>query len=481
MVKSSPIVLLTWSLILFHRSAGQHDCQDISDDFFAAQIILSFASWKDNGVKQHIAIYYNNPGFKHGDKIELHVNDTAKIQPFAKYYYPLTMNGFVYFMDIDISSLTYESQSIYQQQCLGYSASWIRNGTIRKTNCLSTHPDWMYQRRKMLEKVSLSSIIIPGTHNSGSYLKNPPVSLIEKFTATQDGSIFDQLIMGARYFDLRPGKHNDEYWIIHGDYLMTPLQKTIDDVKQFMNNTQEIVFLHFKEFPQGFETKQDHQEFMKYLKKQFGTHLVLRRNSSWKSSFKHIWGLNKRLIILYDQNSYKSVYEMWPSIPQMWGNVQSRDDLRKYLAFVETNITRPRVSMAELTMNTYEIITHSIAEAFGMEHTSLRQKASLIGPHVTQWYNKFFYENASIIAVDYLNATGIVESGGNTTDDGDSPHVDLPVRWLNHGLSSRIDINISKQMIGVIDCHFQETSSSPIVINLVILSKIICQYPTFKE
>ncbi|KAK0079282.1 hypothetical protein PV326_008847 [Microctonus aethiopoides] len=34
-------------------------------------------------------------------------------------------------------------------------------------------------------------------------------------------------------------------------------------------------------------------------------------------------------------------------------------------------------------------------------------------------------------------------------------------------------------MIGVIDCHFQETSPSPIVINLVILSKIFCQYPTF--
>lgn len=80
---------------------------------------------------------------------------------------------------------------------------------------------------------------------------------------------------------------------------------------------------------------------MKYLKKQFETHLVSRKNSSWKSSFKHIWGLNKRLIISYDQRSYKSVYQMWPPIPQMWGNVQSRDDLRNYLAHVETNIIRP--------------------------------------------------------------------------------------------------------------------------------------------
>ncbi|KAK0169384.1 hypothetical protein PV327_011607, partial [Microctonus hyperodae] len=126
--------------------------------------------------------------------------------------------------------------------------------------------------------------------------------------------------MGARYFDLRPGKHNDEYWIYHGDFLMTPLQQTIDDVKQFMNNTQEIVLLHFKEFPHG-----------------------------------------------------------------------------------------KRASMAELTMSVHGVISHAVAEAFGMEHTSLRQMASSIAPHVTQWYNEFFYENASIIAVDYLNSTGIVE------------------------------------------------------------------------
>lgn len=119
MIKFSLLILLTWSFILFHSGEGLNICQDVSDDFFAAQIILSFAPWENNGEKKYIAIYYYNPGFKPGDKIGLHVNDTARIQPFTKYYYPSTMNGFVYFMDIDTSSLTYESKSIYQQQCLG--------------------------------------------------------------------------------------------------------------------------------------------------------------------------------------------------------------------------------------------------------------------------------------------------------------------------------------------------------------------------
>ncbi|KAK0094593.1 hypothetical protein PV326_010507 [Microctonus aethiopoides] len=409
---------------------GQHDCQDVSDDFFAAQIILSFASWDHNDVKEYIAIYYYNPGFKPGDKIGFHVNDTARIQPFTKYYYPSTMNGFVYFMDVDTSLLTYESQSIYQQQCLGYSASWIRNGTIRKTSCLSTHPDWMHQRRALLETESFLSILIPGTHNSGSYLKRPPETLIEKFTATQDGSILNQLIMGARYFDLRPGKQDNKYWIFHGDYLMTPLQQTIDDVIQFMNNTQEIVCLHFKEFPHGFETSKDHLKFIRYLRKQFEPHLLSTKSASWASTFKRIWNYNRRLIISYDHHIYPPIYKMWPPITQMWGNVQSIDELRSYLALAESKHVYPRASMAELTMDVHGVVTHAVAEAFGLDHTSLRKMGSSIGPYITQWYNEFFYHNASIVAVDYLNATGIVEVALEWNDRKFSPCYDSYVNLM---------------------------------------------------
>ncbi|KAK0158060.1 hypothetical protein PV327_011186 [Microctonus hyperodae] len=288
MIKSPSLILLTWSLLLSHSAEGQNDCQNISDDFFAAQIILSFASWKNNEAKQHIAIYYYNPGFKYGDKIGLH------------------------------------------------------------------------------------GIHLPATM-------------------------------------FRPGKHNDEYWIHHGDFLMTPLQQTIDNVKQFMDNTQEIVLLHFKEFPYGFETEKDHLKFMRYLTREFGTHLRSRVYSSWQSSFKRLWERNKRLIILYDNFNYIKIVKMWRPIPQMWGNVQSLENLRNYLAHVETKLARPRASMAELTMDANGVISHAVAEAFGMEHMSLRQMAASTGPHVTQWYNEFFYQNASIIAVDYLNSTGIVE------------------------------------------------------------------------
>ncbi|KAK0157139.1 hypothetical protein PV327_011364 [Microctonus hyperodae] len=341
MIKFLPLILLTWSLLCLHNAEGERDCQDISDDFFAAQIILSFASWENNEGKQHIAIYYFNPGFKYGDKIGFHVDDTTRVQPFSKYYYPSTMNGFIYFTDIDTSLLIYESQSIYQQQCL-------------------------------------------------------------------DGSIFNQLIMGARYFDLRPGKHNGKYWIYHGNYQMTPLQQTIDDVKRFMKNTQEIVFLSFKEFIHGFETSRDHREFIKYLNKQFKDHL-LPSGQSWDSSFKSIWNIGKRLLISYDNYNYRNSFTMWRPISQKWGNAQSLGNLRNFLIRVETIRQRPRASMAELTMSDNTIISHAIAEVLGIGKWSLRQMASSTGPHVTQWYNEFLYENASIIAVDYLNATGIVE------------------------------------------------------------------------
>lgn len=65
--------------------------------------------------------------------------------------------------------------------------------------------------------------------------------------------------------------------------------------------------------------------------------------------------------------------------------------------------------MAEYTLDAYAVINNAISDVLGMTHTSLMQLAATVGPNVTQWYNELFYRNASIIAVDYLDTTGIVE------------------------------------------------------------------------
>lgn len=92
--------------------------------------------------------------------------------------------------------------------------------------------------------------MIPGTHNSGSYDKPGLDPFTTQYTTTQDMTILEQLIFGARYFDLRP-KYREEkhdFWVSHGPIDMHPIQDIVDDVRTFLDNTNEIVILSFKEF-----------------------------------------------------------------------------------------------------------------------------------------------------------------------------------------------------------------------------------------
>lgn len=58
-------------------------------------------------------------------------------------------------------------------------------------------------------------LFIPGTHNSGSdkiqtVSKRDIGSKLENLVLTQDESIWNQLVYGIRYFDLRIGYYSEE-------------------------------------------------------------------------------------------------------------------------------------------------------------------------------------------------------------------------------------------------------------------------------
>lgn len=63
-----------------------------------------------------------------------------------------------------------------------------------------------------------------------------------------------QLSHGTRYLDLKIGRYPDKekkYYSNHGTTAVTPLENILNDVKSFLNDTQEIVILGFHEFPVG--------------------------------------------------------------------------------------------------------------------------------------------------------------------------------------------------------------------------------------
>jgi hypothetical protein len=70
----------------------------------------------------------------------------------------------------------------------------------------------------------------------------------------QEEDILSQLINGVRYLDIRAAHYIDRehvWWVNHGSIPIHPLQSVFDDVRTFLQKTNEIVILDFHQFPIG--------------------------------------------------------------------------------------------------------------------------------------------------------------------------------------------------------------------------------------
>lgn len=57
------------------------------------------------------------------------------------------------------------------------------------------------------DNLALTELMLPGTHNSGSYSRDrgDMDSHMVRYLLTQDLSVWEQLVLGVRYFDMRVG------------------------------------------------------------------------------------------------------------------------------------------------------------------------------------------------------------------------------------------------------------------------------------
>lgn len=89
-----------------------------------------------------------------------------------------------------------------------------------------------------LQSLKFSELILPGSHDSGMYT-NQPVFQIASFANTQKDSIQNQLALGARIFDFRPGKLRDGW----GDRFFSSevKNKYVDFLRNIGINSGEVL------------------------------------------------------------------------------------------------------------------------------------------------------------------------------------------------------------------------------------------------
>ena len=79
--------------------------------------------------------------------------------------------------------------------------------------------------------------------------------VFKRYSQVQDDDIWHQLLYGIRYLDLRvslDATTPEKYWIAHDFVKMNPLYKVVQDIRRFVQNSNEILIMDFHRFPDGF-------------------------------------------------------------------------------------------------------------------------------------------------------------------------------------------------------------------------------------
>ena len=98
---------------------------------------------------------------------------------------------------------------------------------------INLHPDWMGNLVQSCPDITLGEMVIPGTHDSGSY----SIDTFTPFSAvgrTQNATVVEQLHRGARYLDLRVAQGGrDKVSVFHGCLQGTILDRIVEDIQIF--------------------------------------------------------------------------------------------------------------------------------------------------------------------------------------------------------------------------------------------------------
>ncbi|CAB4067801.1 unnamed protein product [Lepeophtheirus salmonis] len=273
-----------------------------------------------------------------------------------------------------------------QSTCLyGYWIGYISGNRTLKSNCLKLQPNWMWEDKDLIGSVPLNKLMIPGSHNSGSYLDFVPW-----------------------YLDIRVGYYKDtpeKFWVVHDFVRMNPLYEVLSDVRRFLQRTNEIVIMDFHRFPTGFEEGgMQHSELVRFLTRELGEFMApdwIGRNVSMND----LWRINRTLILTYahyPSSAYNNI--IWSEVPQSWADEGSVLPLKKFLKREMNKNSKATyfwAAMTHLTTSPIDIVLNL--------NGGLRELSDKIARQVNIWYRVEWWDEANIVATDFFLGNNIIE------------------------------------------------------------------------
>lgn len=144
---------------------------------------------------------------------------------------------------------------------------------------------------------------------------------------------------GVRYLDIRVGNYrkqnadSHQFWVNHGISRQHPLIDVLQQVRDFVTETNEIVIFDVQEFPIGFNKIEKHRELVYFLQNTIGD-LLCSPELTWDATLADIWHRGGKVILSYDNRQVLDEFPdiLFESVQQRWGNVQSLEDLKLFLS-----------------------------------------------------------------------------------------------------------------------------------------------------
>ncbi|XP_054717027.1 PI-PLC X domain-containing protein 1-like isoform X2 [Uloborus diversus] len=297
--------------------------------------------------------------------------------------------------------------------CLGYWIGYINLNRLVAKSCIRARPHWMNEMQDVIGNKTLKDLMLPGTHNAGSYEPYRPDrnSAKIRYQICHEEDVFNQLVYGNRFLDFRVifqhvAGSKEKFWITH-NILRTnnTVREVLMQVKRFLDNTNEIVIIDFHLFYMGFIDSwvdDRHKDLMNMVVNILG-HYMIPNKYEYSVPLNELWRNNKRLLVGYAAKQGIESNLLYPGVFHLWGNKETRNELEEFL---DRNMChfRPRglwSAMAELTPTTSGVLID--------KYGGLRAMAQDVNLQITRWFRDRWWNCANIVATDFFLGNNIID------------------------------------------------------------------------
>lgn len=339
---------------------------------------------------------------------------------------PLGYPDELFITDIQLPHPTSEELG-YEKKCV--FPYWVRieekgnRQGVSMPRCLELQPSWMNDNAEQLGTTLLSDLMMVGTHDSAAYKEYQGAgddNLATLAVFAQEESLEQQLQWGVRLLDIRVGYYPttpEKFWLVHGIIKTHPLSQGLEEVRNFLRNSKDIIIWTTNHFEQVWD-EHAHTELKNLYMETFSTWWVKPDDRNLDVPLNDIWNRpdlpenQGRIIMFYKSTQNNDPSMFFHGMYSFYSNSDDPFELKYKLdaaverAYSDPQDYHPWKACCQMTPNAEDIIT---GIWFGLRHM-----ADAVNRNATKWWitEPHYQDMLSVVTShDFILSTDMIHVG----------------------------------------------------------------------